>query len=97
MDCLQRYIFEVLEQRWPGIPTHRSRGFDNVVASQSAHRNQFNAVKPQAAGQLEILSTYVLEDVLVIVNQIHLVDSGYHVRDAQETRDEGVPPGLGQQ
>ena len=48
----------------------------------------------QAAGEVRELAHDRVEDLLVVVDEVHLVDGDDEVRDAQQRGDEGVALGL---
>ena len=51
---------------------------------------------PSLRGEFEVVGPDPLEDVLVVVDQVHLVDGDDQVRDADQMRQVGVAAGLRQ-
>ena len=88
-------VLEVVEQRRALIPGHRIRSIDDVVAEQRRDGDEGHVGQLQACRErVELLDDRV-EHRLVVVDQVHLVHAHDHVRDPQQSTDERVALGLG--
>ena len=89
--ALQAHGLEILQQRRP-VEVRRAVALrDHVVAEQRAHRD---GVHRGAAEHVVEVVHDLLEDVLIVVHQVHLVDRDHDVRDPEQRRDVGVTPRL---
>ena len=100
--CLvDRHVFEKLQQRRAGIPVDRLARRDDVVALQRRHGNGGNlerrflaATKPSR--KFLIVRHDLVEALLVVANEVHLVDRQHDAPDTKQRNDEGVAAGLRQ-
>ena len=67
---------------------------DDVVAVQRADRDELDLVQPDRGAQLEHLAYDLVEALLGIVDEVHLVDGDDHVADPQQRGDRRVPARL---
>ncbi len=85
---------EVAEQRRPRVPGHVLRPVDDVVAVLGADRDVHDLARPQAAGEVREVTHDRVEDLLVEVDEVHLVDRHHEVRDSEQRGDVRVALGL---
>ena len=85
---------EVLEQRRPGVPRHRVGLVDDVVAAERRDRNRAHVVEPEPRRELGELAHDLVEPLLRVVDQVHLVDREDDVRQLERRRDVRVPARL---
>ena len=86
--------FEVREQRRSGIPGHVRRAVDDAVAAQRGDRDVQAVVDAELFQKRRKILDDLLESLLVVVDEVHLVDRDDDVRDPQQRADEGVAFGL---
>ncbi len=89
-----RHRLQVLQHGRPAVPAHVRGGRDHVVALQRGDRHGRHLRHPEGGRVTGELVRDRGEDVLGVAHQVHLVDGEHHVRDAQQRRHGGVPPGL---
>ena len=82
-------LLEVREQRLPVVPAGRA-GLDDVVAVQRGDRERLRGLDAELLGQLGELALDLAEARLVPVDEVHLVDRGDEVVDAEQARQRGV-------
>ena len=82
-------LLEMLEQRRPVVPLGGA-ALDDVVAVQGRDREGARAVDADLPGQGLELPLDRPEAALVPVDQVHLVDRGHEVADAEQRRQRGV-------
>ena len=71
-----------------------ARALDDVVAVQRRDRDEREVVHVELGRELAELVPDAFEDLLVVVDEVHLVDAQHEVRDAEQRREERVPPRL---
>ena len=67
---------------------------DDVVAVQRRDRDEREVVDVELAGEVGELVADLLEALLVVVDEVHLVDAQHEVRHLQQRRDHRVPARL---
>ncbi len=87
-------VLEVPQQRGPAVPRRVRRVLDDVVAEQGRDRDERQVGELELAGELGELGADLLEDLLVEVDEVHLVDAHREVLDLQQRGDDGVTPAL---
>ncbi len=85
------HLFEVVQQRRPLVPGHVGRSVDHVVAVQRRHRDEGEVGDVELGGELPELVLDLVEPLLAVVDEVHLVDAQHQVRDPEQRREEGVP------
>ena len=88
--------FQEVHQRAALVPRHVRTRVDDVVALQRRDRNEVQIGQVQSRGKVLVVVANLLEDLLAVIDQVHLVDGDQDVLDAQQRRDEGMPFGLRQ-
>ena len=78
---------EVVEERRPGVPRHRLGPLDDVVALQSRDRDHRRVVHVQLRGELGEVAHDLVEALLRVVDEIHLVDGVHDVRQLEHRDD----------
>ena len=86
--------FEVVQQRRALVPRHVVGTLDDVVTEQRRHRDEREVVHVELRRELPELVADALEDVLVVVDEVHLVDAQHEVGDTEQRREERVAPRL---
>ena len=87
-------VFQILLKRRAVVEAHRPRGHDNVVALGCAYGNDLHAMHVKLGQKLVDLDFDLLEGLLRIPRQIHLVDGVDKVLDAHQSADARMALGL---
>ncbi len=94
VDAVDRYRFEVFEQRRAAIPAGVGRRRGDVVAIARRHRDRRDRLEAEVARKGLVLRRDPVEDGPVVADQVDLVDRHHDMADAEQRGDEGVPPRL---
>ena len=86
------HLFEVVQQARPFVPGRVVGPVDHVVAAQRRHRDEREIVHLELGREVAELALDALEHRLVVVDEVHLVDTEHEVGDAEQRRQERVPP-----
>src|SRR6266702_3723847 len=84
----------VVQQGWSVVPEHVGRTFDDVVPVQGGDRDERQVANFQFGREGRELLGDALEDLRVVVDQVHLVHGQHEVRYPEQGRQERVPPAL---
>ena len=87
-------VLEVVEQRRGAVPLHGVRAVDHVVAVQRRDRDEGDVGDLEARRPVGDLLQDAVEDVLVVVDEVHLVHAHDEMGDPQQRGDVHVAPGL---
>ena len=90
----ERHAFEMIEQGRPGIPGHRRRARDHIVAAQARDRDRGEGMDADLARLLGEVGDDRVEARAVVIDQVHLADREHDPADAEQMRDLAVPPRL---
>ena len=88
------HVLEVVEQRCRSVPVHVARAVDDVVTVEGRDRDERDIRDLEPGRPVGQLVDDVVEDLLVVADEVHLVHAEDQVRDPQQRRDVGVAPGL---
>ena len=88
------HVLEVVEQRRALVPGHVLGALDHVVAVQRRDRDEGHVLHVELRRPAREVRADPVEDLLVPVDQVHLVHAHDQVRDAEQRRDERVPARL---
>ena len=89
-------VLQVLQDRLAVIPRHVLTAFDDVIPHQGADRDELEVGDSEARRKVPVLGDDLVEDLLRVTHEVHLVDRDQESRNAQEGCDEGMPLCLGQ-
>ena len=89
--------FEVFEEGGAGVPGHVGAGGDDVVAFEGADGDHADGFEVEAGGEGEELLQDGVKGLFGVADEVHLVDGGDDVGDAEERGDGGVAAGLGEE
>ena len=67
---------------------------DDVVAVQRRERDQRDVLQPELVGERAVLALDLVEPLLRVVDEVHLVDGHRDVADAEQRDEEAVPARL---
>src|SRR4051812_32122456 len=81
-------------RRPPAVPRHRLRALDHVVAVQRADRDELDALEADVRSELADLPHGIVERLLGVADEVHLVDGHDHVANPQQRGDRGVAAAL---
>ncbi len=87
---------QVVHYRRALVPRHAWSGQDEVVAFERRDRNRPHAGDAAAGRERRVLVHDLLEDLLLVAHQIHLVNGEQDVADPHHRGDARVPAGLRQ-
>jgi hypothetical protein len=87
---------EVADQRRAVVPAHRRARHDDVLASQRRHRDRRELFDADLGGEFPVILDNLLEAILGVVDEVHLVDGQHNVADAEQRDDIAVPACLRQ-
>src|SRR6202012_2709346 len=88
------HVLQVVQQRRAVVPGHVRASLDDVVAVQRGDRDEREVGDVELGRELGELAADLLEDLLVVADQVHLVHREHQVRHAEQRGQEGVPPRL---
>ena len=88
------HVLEVVEKRRALVPGHSLGALDHVVAVQRRDRDEGDVRDVELRGPAAELVGDPLVDLLVPVDEVHLVHAHHHVRDLQQRGDHRVPARL---
>ena len=80
----------MVQQRRALVPRHVRRVRRDVVAVQRRDRDEREVVDVELAGELGELGADLVEALLVVVDEVHLVDAEHEVLHLQQRRDHRV-------
>ena len=81
---------EVSHQRRPVVPGRVVARAGDVVALEARHRDRDDVLQLDALGERGVLRDDALEDVLRVVDEVHLVDRQHHLADAEQRHEVAV-------
>ncbi len=76
--------FEDFQQRRALVPVQRVATIDDHVAVERRHRDEAHVVDAELGGEVEVVGPDLLEGLLRILDQVHLVDRDDEMRDADQ-------------
>ena len=82
------HVLEVVHQRAAFVPRRVWALVDEVVAVQCRNRNEVRIARGHALREFDVVRFDFFKDLLVEVNQVHLVHCDHHVLNAEQRRDE---------
>ncbi len=88
------HVLQVVQQARTLVPGHVLRAVHDVVPCQGRHRDHLEVGYLELGGERRELGPDLLEHVLVVVDEVHLVDAQHQVRHLQQRREERVPAAL---
>ncbi len=89
------HLLEMVQQRRPVVPRHALGALDDVVAAQRRDRDVQAVVRrPASARNGAKLGDDLVEALLAVVDEVHLVDGDDDVGDPEQRADERVALGL---
>ena len=77
------HLLEVVQQGRTLVPLGVGRAVDDVVAVQCRHRDEGEVGDVELHGKVPELGLDLLEGLLLVADEVHLVDADDEVRDAQ--------------
>ena len=78
---VDRNRFEEVQQRRPFVPRRTVALLHHIVAIQSGQRDAGDIRDIQRSDKLLIIGNDLVENILVEINQVHLVDRQHHMLD----------------
>src|SRR5690606_23584605 len=95
-DFIDVHRFKVSKEGFPFVPRHRRTDLDDVIPLECRDRNARDVLGAEATRQLAVVLLDLLEYLLAVVDEIHLVDRQHEVPNSKERTDIGVSPCLAQ-
>ena len=87
-------VLEVVQQRRALVPGRVLRPLDDVLAAHRRGGDERHVDRLETGAELAELLLDVLEALLRVADQVHLVDAHDEVPDTEQRSDERVPAGL---
>src|SRR6185436_8524585 len=88
------HFLEMAEQAPAVIPGRPARTIYHVVARERAHRDESDVMNLELLGEVSKLLSNLIESLLGVIDEIHLVHADHEMGNAQERGHETMPPRL---
>ncbi len=87
-------VFEEVQQRRAVVPVELARPLDDVGPGERRDRHEGDRADVEATGQRVDLGHDLVEALLAVADEIHLVDRHHHVRHAEQGGEQQMAPRL---